>query len=1476
MGKYQDERLNPEIKRFYSIPDLNGGINTEDSDDNAGDNQFYELLNFDMDKNGTIQKRKGFGRFDALTQILNLYSELPQCVGKSEDDPNPEDTNDNVIYMKLLKNDNNVFRNLSEYTGEDAYRDYQIKYGFQNNTFELFMITTNGDTGVSHSWLFECTLPTYVSGADTIVTTLTKTELPIVFPYEKRMINFDVIEFYENLYFVNNEKCLMIYDILNKSYKYCGGEIDDISGMTNESYKPTPMEVSKIGFNVLGTDPLYWVSYPNISTDSIQGVYLSVSSSKPVLVIPQKSEFMINILHTGETNNTFDISFKEGDETIDATVTKNLTLSQAGLAVYDVELASNPTSELEIKIEKIGSTLSPYYDYYQVGEIDNEQKEVESLNAGEYNILEMYNRAVYYGKNSIWFSQINNFSYVPNYNYVDLPLDPEDEITKIVYFKNMYVVFTKYRIYKMTGQFGTDAFQLQPLNTSIGCHAPQTIQTVDNYLYFTCKRGIYTLISNTYYEGMENVRELDTQIKSLTSDYAISIAPQLDVPNVRFNGISEKAFAVRYKNKYMLFLNDTMDDSNYDKLENIDVLVYYYNLKSYSSINFKTRPPFLFLANGVLESYITTPVTEDYTDPNTLFEYDNVNENDLTGRKLLDKSGNDNDADLIGSAIVMPIYGLSVPSSGVGDEKYAKLGSVNSNIYEGIKAEVNMAFPYGITPTAGDCVLLDLKSNTPMEKTESSSGNILISEYTSGLKSYMYYKSYPDSANDRTRITYEMVLRRSSSSIISGDEATMVLTDSDDTVLASHTGDVNFVNNRAVIGSGFFFVDHDVNDEYSDDWNLETDCQAGTERVVSTPGADTTLDTTKFASWDTSEYYGIRYDISASQNANGALVTVRTYFKFKYDLYIGARTLTTYIDGQAFTQNIPAISHDGGNSYYEVGGATHTKQVNYEGSGKTITIDGDFDIRATLNGVYRPSVAPASFSFGLPISGTETVIDYTEIGMVINNEFTLNKLIGNTDNRVGLNFNFDSQEFTLNTSGLGLDSSIVIPTPTAITVYRYNNYGVLLEIFEEDDLIKAKIGVNMQGGDYIYSDSFELDPLSITDEIVNRDNNSLGGEQSWTCDFAKIENDDEVFFEYDFSTVSTSQIVDKNGENFGLYGDTTPNRYSAVYSGYKDEEGYIKLNPFDSSVKLNYGFSITCNIQALGGSNGSTLIDLSAYGESDKSRVFIRAIPETNNVEFVIINDSYKVSRLLIEDYTYTSDEFGYITFSCEYVEDNEYLMKILYRSEIITKTIYKSDIPNATLKHNYIGKNVDLNAEDTEAVFQSIKFEILASNRLVPIYENGMYEYEYTYDEYNKPMYFKLESRATSMKYPMHLKKLKKALLKVTGGIAFQEFSAYVKADGHPLSQIKSYNIYVDEVTGEVKKEEIDVKDLKINESSSTLGSMRLGVTKVGNTTYELLMISQRGKGKNLGIVIEGESSNYFAIENISYIFKIGKIKEG
>ena len=137
MGKYQTYKGNSENKLFYLIDQLVGGINTDFSDDSSPDNEFKSIVNFTMDKRGSLYKRMGFGKLTAVSQIFAKFHDTPEVRNKTEANPNPEEYNDNIVYIKMLQNDNNCFRNLSAFTGDKAYRKYQELYGNQNNIFKI-------------------------------------------------------------------------------------------------------------------------------------------------------------------------------------------------------------------------------------------------------------------------------------------------------------------------------------------------------------------------------------------------------------------------------------------------------------------------------------------------------------------------------------------------------------------------------------------------------------------------------------------------------------------------------------------------------------------------------------------------------------------------------------------------------------------------------------------------------------------------------------------------------------------------------------------------------------------------------------------------------------------------------------------------------------------------------------------------------------------------------------------------------------------------------------------------------------------------------------------------------------------------------------------------------------------------------------------------------------------------------------------
>jgi hypothetical protein len=154
---------------------------------------------------------------------------------------------------------------------------------------------------------------------------------------------------------------------------------------------------------------------------------------------------------------------------------------------------------------------SIYTDIYNVGSNLNARK-IEALDLTGFRLIEISNRLVLYKTNIIWFSDLYQFDYIPNYNYIILPLTADDFITGITYFKGSYMIFTKERIYKMSGTFGTADFQIQIVSDAIGCISPFSIKAFNNTVVFMTHDGLYRIKQNYYSGGLENVEKIDKQI----------------------------------------------------------------------------------------------------------------------------------------------------------------------------------------------------------------------------------------------------------------------------------------------------------------------------------------------------------------------------------------------------------------------------------------------------------------------------------------------------------------------------------------------------------------------------------------------------------------------------------------------------------------------------------------------------------------------------------------------------------------------------------------------------------------------------------------------------------------------------------------------------------------------------------------------------------------------------------------------------
>ena len=572
MGVRQPLRGNPEQKNIYLIPEFSGGVNITFSDDLIPTNELRFLSNFDLDIRGELRARKGFGSNTGLTELYGEAASFPDIYDEAT-------SVKQVLLFKLLENTENSWKHLADSKDLTTFaKDYCI----HDQTIKTLMIVEEGDGDIVY-YLHKFEIDVHAN--------VTVTESTGTLPFEARvyntLMNIPHGEQFGRIYFTSNQKGMVRFDNSDDTWHYIG---DFGGGITNEAYKPHGVEVRKVGFNMLGDDPLTWIDSSGLSVESIQGVFLTTTDRIPLNSVPAGSKFHINIIYTG-TYTEFEFDFYDFDVPLEAEYEKSNTYSQTGLAVYEVEFLTQPAEEVEMRITFTNEAveLEPYIDFYPIGEVDPKAKPIDRLNVGEFKMVQVYDRMLFYKGNEMWFSEVNRFDYVPNFNYILLPIDNSDEIMRIAYFRTGYIIFTRKKVFRLSGNFASTNLTLALVNDEIGCIAPNSVSLVDNELFFLSERGLRSLKSDIFRENMENVKEFDEKIYPLV--------PQ-----------SRDAYGFVYQDEYVLYSNHRGEAKEIEfagrKYITPDVIRYYYKTNAYVIDYFPEDryPRFLFIDAGTIYS----------------------------------------------------------------------------------------------------------------------------------------------------------------------------------------------------------------------------------------------------------------------------------------------------------------------------------------------------------------------------------------------------------------------------------------------------------------------------------------------------------------------------------------------------------------------------------------------------------------------------------------------------------------------------------------------------------------------------------------------------------------------------------------------------------------------------------------------------------------------------------------------------------
>ena len=1560
-SNYQKFRGNPEQKLFYLMNNFIGGVNTEFTDDKSSVADLEGAINFDMDKLGTIHKRLGFGELASLSDIFNKLDNnlIPVVKNRTENNLNPEEDNDNIVYMSLLRNDNNCFRNLAGFEGPNGFREYQKMYGFQNNTFILLLITTSITDKVpisSTAWYYKCTLPKYVLSlrastdivyqkkeeystvaetqdtvysatkeyfkyenglytklekdvdygagetitgtkyertvliegtdynvGDTITGTVYvpedniqlngyKSELPVIFPWDRNLLNIDTIEYYDSIYFTNNNKCLVEFNrsasitsnaSLGDAFKYYGASG---TGLVNSAFKPTVLDVMNLGYNVLGgSDVISYVDVGTSSTSSIQGVATFNKNFAPTNgIIPANQGFMVGIYYTG-SNSTFTLTFKDMKtnttySTNDVTITENSTRTKPNFKVYDINFNIAPNEEVELKIELTGGNISPQYDYYKVGSVDEfGDGPISGLNLNGFNIAFMNNRALYYKGDIIYFSYTDRFDYVPHGNRILFPLDPTDEITKVCYFKKSYIVFTKYTIWKITGTLSelSASYSKEIVNESIGCHAGNTVVPIDNTLYFASPRGLYALKSNQFVEGYENVVELDVKVKKLTSDYTL-YAEDRDKPAIRYNGINEHAYAFRYKDKYILFYNNYGDKGDYAAENGLDALVYQFEVGSYTTYRFKEKPTFLFMVDNAIESLSTVKVKEEYTQDDVVFNYNFLLDNDAS-RTVIDRSGSGNNGSLVGNAVLNRSNGIKFN----GSSSYGQISDFNGTISNGLDITIETK-----CEQLNGAYLIDLQQASASVNAQPFS-DVFATNIVNNYYARFEYTITPNTSTKKDTVAYKLYYYKNGTVPNNTGSLKFTLTGSEGTLISQTTKSFNVTSGSQLVASGQFTINRNSAGAYTSTWSLGITSSYTTTSTTISKGANVDL---SGQYWATTTFNWIQLGFSsfvASATDTGCKIVYTPSVKVTSGLRVGNRTMTVNIDGQEYSHNVYVMSYATSSNPYIANGDSKTFYINYTGS-KSVKINIKFAANFTRNsdGRYYGTLSIPEQTTALPSVNIVTVTNNNNYSLSGSKSLSFSSYgnssyrqialkVGNSLDRLIFDIKSEYGDYTLSTNtGIGLLERhtwrIYITSAGALTLYKDNAVFYQTSI-DPRFLVNASRTVNYVGRDRgntthykgdIYSLNIKAGATTVANYLFNEGTGAVANDTSG--------------YSRNMALTNTTWLV-----------------ISGLVLG--DSNSFISIPKLTSDVAFTNGFKIEFEGIINAGSSPVKVIDLAKAYQTETSSVKFNSI----NVTFQNRMLTFSSTGLNGRNYTIYADDI-------DTTVNHAYKIDCVDNGEGYDITIYVDGTAKATSFFNYggianikrasnmIGKSND--STETAAFtgnLKNMKLTVYGSTSGVPVYRSAIYEFDTMATDFGRPIYIEMKTKGVNLEYPQHMKKLKHTFIKAIGGDELSQLFFEIYVDGYLVNDPHKFVSYFDSDGSLVLDYTIE-ENLDIEGVLGKLGGLLVDKTRPGEGMYQTIKMIIPKKGKNFTLRMYGDCTEFLTLESFGMVCKLGKVKQG
>lgn len=460
--------VNSSLKLFESYRDFSGGLNTEMSNEMMRDNQVTIAENVDLALTSSIKKRTGR---TALTGTMPWTSTAP----------------------------------------------IQGLFKFVNNAETVLVVAVNGrlyfarPSGTSYGNWTQINI-TDAGSAFTFQTTDT----------------VEAVQYANYLYVATGTKLVRCQVYLSS------GSPTYLAETVVDQYKPSAQEALYIGMNGLNTNPSqYIVDSTTGSVGSLDVLGIGITDAYFSINVSNTLTCYVKTSATDLPNVQYAWSYRLSSDTA--------WTSYPGYHPHNIAYKALPFNlsvpgTYDVKCEaKLGSTTDDYIIYGIVVASVPKSSVLPSSNIQKCRkILLHWDRLILYDpkpsstdgttnqQDQIFISHVGVPSYFPQTNVISFSADTQQRVRKIVRYRNILLVFTPDTVQSLAGKSPSD-YVRSLVNNQMGALWANSVQVVENDVFFVSKHGMYAIRPNVYTQDNFNVMELDTLIEAeFTDEFIVS------------------------------------------------------------------------------------------------------------------------------------------------------------------------------------------------------------------------------------------------------------------------------------------------------------------------------------------------------------------------------------------------------------------------------------------------------------------------------------------------------------------------------------------------------------------------------------------------------------------------------------------------------------------------------------------------------------------------------------------------------------------------------------------------------------------------------------------------------------------------------------------------------------------------------------------------------------------------------------------